>query len=138
MSNSIRLSKKHGVNPTICKCFFCGESKGIALLGQIGDLRKGEDIEAPIECVMDYEPCEKCQENMDKGVTLIEVTDIQPIDNRPAMTAKGGLKVYPLGSYCVVTPEAVKRVFNADMKAGQKVFVDSEVMRTVTGDSQCQ
>ena len=135
MSNSIRLSKKHGVNPTICKCFFCGESKGIALLGQIGDLRKGEDIEAPRECVMDYEPCEKCQENMNKGVALIGVTDIQPVDNRPAMTVQDGHKVYPLGSYCVITPEAAKRVFKSDMKAGQKVLVDSIVMKAVTGES---
>ena len=134
--SSIKLSKKHGVNPSICKCFFCGESKGIALMGHIGDYRKGEDIEAPREIVMDYEPCDKCIENMNKGVTLIEVTDIQPEDKRPPLTAQGGTKVYPLGGWCVLKPEAMKRVFNADMTAGQKVFVDSQVMQMIQGNTE--
>lgn len=35
--SSIKLSSKHGVNPTIPVCFFCGEEKNeIALLGRIG------------------------------------------------------------------------------------------------------
>ncbi len=134
--SSIKLSKKHGVNPSICKCFFCGESKGIALMGHIGDYRKGEDIEAPREIIMDYEPCDKCIENMNKGVTLIEVTDIQPEDKRPPLTAQGGVKVYPLGGWCVLKPEAMKRVFNADMTAGQKVFVDSQVMQMIQGNTE--
>ena len=88
MSNSIKLSNKYGVNPTICKCFFCGADKYIALLGQIGDRRKHEDIEAPKSCVMDYEPCDECQEYMKQGVTLIEVSDTQPKDKRPSLKQK--------------------------------------------------
>ncbi len=126
--SSIKLSEKYGVNPTICKCFFCGEDKYIALLGQIGDRRKKEDIEAPKECVMDYEPCDKCVENMSLGVTLIEVTTTQPEDKRPPLKAQGDLSVYPTGSYCVVKPEAISRMFNQDLEAGNKLFVDSEVM----------
>ena len=41
---SIKLSPKHGVNPTMLHCICCGETYGIGFLGRI----KGEaDIEAP-------------------------------------------------------------------------------------------
>ena len=36
MSDSIKISPKHGVNPTIPRCFFCGKEKNmVALLGRI-------------------------------------------------------------------------------------------------------
>lgn len=127
-NDEIKLSKKYGVNPTMCKCFFCGEVKHIALMGHIGDYRKHEDIEAPHECIMDYEPCDSCTKNMYLGVTLIEVTTKQPKDNRPPLKAQGGVEVYPLGRWCVLSTEAVKRMFNYDLKNGDKMFVDSEVM----------
>lgn len=74
MSNSIKISPKHGVNPTIPICFFCGEEKQeIALLGKIGG--KSEDLEAPRHMVLDYEPCDKCKEQMKLGVVLIPVSD---------------------------------------------------------------
>ena len=49
MSNAgIKLSPKHGLNPTIPVCFWCGEERNeVALLGRIGDGRKHEDFEAP-------------------------------------------------------------------------------------------
>ena len=49
MSNAgIKLSPKHGLNPTIPVCFWCGEERNeVALLGHIGDGRKHEDFEAP-------------------------------------------------------------------------------------------
>lgn len=43
MSNSIRLSPKHGLNPSISVCFFCGEDKNeIILPGKLEG-----DAEAP-------------------------------------------------------------------------------------------
>lgn len=131
MSKGIRLSEKYGVNPTLCKCFFCGETKHIALLGHIGDRRKKEDIEAPKECIMDYEPCDKCQENMSMGVTLVEVSTEQPLDNRPPMKAQGDQLVYPLGRWCVVRPEAIEENFKMTIEQGQKCFVDTEIMDNI-------
>lgn len=129
--SSIKLSQKHGVNPTIPVCFFCGEQKNeIALLGKL----KG-DVEAPKNCVLDYEPCDKCKEHMNMGVTLIEVSDVQPMDKRPPLTARGNQQVYPLGGWCVIKPEATKRIFNQDFTEGQKVFVDSEVFKMIMGGS---
>ena len=128
---SIRLSEKHGVNPTMCKCFFCGEVKHIALMGKLKD-----DAEAPIECVMDYEPCEKCQSQMSQGVTLIEVSDRQPRDGRPALNAKNDQKVYPLGGWCVIKPEAFSRITSQQWSAGQKCFVDSQVLKMIIGGAE--
>ena len=49
MSNSIKLSEKYGVNPTIPVCFFCGMPKNeIALLGHIGDKRKVKTLKLHI------------------------------------------------------------------------------------------
>lgn len=129
--SSIRISEKHGVNPTICNCFFCGEAKHIALMGKL----KG-DVEAPHSCVMDYEPCDKCQEKMSLGVTLIEVFDVQPADGRPALKAQEGIEVYPLGGWAVVKAEAFSQMTNQQWSAGQKVFVDSEVLKHITGGTE--
>ena len=63
MANSIPLSPKHGLNPTIPVCAWCGEPKNeIALMGRIKTDVRGEDPQAPMHCVLDYEPCEHCQE----------------------------------------------------------------------------
>ena len=125
MSNSIRLSEKHGVNPSLINCFFCGESKGIALMGRL----KG-DAEAPHSCVMDYEPCDKCKAMFEQGVLLIGVLDRQPSDGRPPMTAEGGMSVYPTGAHAVITPDAASRLFNIqrEWKCGDKLFIDHEVL----------
>lgn len=104
MGNSIKISEKYGLNPTIPCCFFCGEQKDeIALLGHIGDRRKGEDIEAPRSAILDYEPCENCKKKFSLGVLVIEVTSDQPKDMRPAISKDPtGAKVYPTGNYVVV------------------------------------
>lgn len=61
MSNAgIKLSPKHGLNPTIPVCFWCGEERNeVALLGHIGDGRKHEDFEAPMHMVIDYDAVRK-------------------------------------------------------------------------------
>lgn len=123
MSKNIKISPKHGVNPSICKCFFCGQDKGIVLLGKLKN-----DAEAPREIVMDYEPCDNCLAGMQQGVTLLEVSNVQPSDGRPSVKAQDGSEVYPLERMVVLKAEAVSRMFNMNMKAGQRIFVDSEIM----------
>lgn len=115
MSKSIKLSPKHGLNPCIPVCFFCGEEKKeIALFGHIGDKRKGEDYEAPMKAVLDFEPCEKCREQFSRGVLLIEVTTTPEYIGMPIAE-----NAYPTGRYVVVKPEAL----NGDFKAGSKALV---------------
>ena len=126
MSKGIKLSPKHGVNPCIPVCFFCGQDKNeIALLGQIGDRRKGEDIEAPMKAVLDYVPCEECQKKFAEGVLLIEVTNSPEYMGMPIQE-----NAYPTGRYVVVKPEAL----NGDFKAGSKALVHKKDFTAMFGN----
>lgn len=69
MGNSIRLSEKHGVNPTMGVCFWCGQSTNeIAMLGRL----KG-DVEAPRQMVLSLTPCDECEAKFSQGSLVIEV-----------------------------------------------------------------
>ena len=77
MSESIRLSEKHGIQPTIPLCPICGEEKNeIALLGAAGDKLAEEpghaDGAMPMHAHIpgDLEPCDKCKE---RGVAIYVV-----------------------------------------------------------------
>ena len=121
MSKSIKISPKHGLNPTIPVCFWCGKQKNeIALMGRMTD-----DIEAPKNMVLDYVPCEECQSHMAMGVAVLEASDHPNTEGQPPMQ-KG---VYPTSRFVVVTTECADRVFNAyaPWSEGKKVFVDSDV-----------
>ena len=68
-NDSIKLSPKHGVNPSILRCICCGDSYGVAMLGKL----KG-DAEAPREIFQGL--CKECQGVIDKGgAMIIEVKD---------------------------------------------------------------
>ena len=84
MGNGIVLSEKYGVNPSVIKCFYCGEDSGVALFGtgfkkkvMHGDGREYlETVEAP-HCVgvIDMAPCSKCEEYMKMGIIVISIRD---------------------------------------------------------------
>ena len=119
--SGIKISPKYGVNPTIPVCFWCGKQKNeIALMGRMKD-----DIEAPKNMVLDYEPCEECQSRMAMGVAVLEASDHPNTEGQPPIQ-KG---VYPTSRFVVVTTECADRVFNAyaPWSEGKKVFVDSDV-----------
>ena len=121
MSKGIKISPKHGLNPTIPVCFWCGKQKNeIALMGRMKD-----DIEAPKNMVLNYVPCEECQNHMAMGVAVLEASDHPNTEGQPPMQ-KG---VYPTSRFVVVTTECADRVFNAyaPWSEGKKVFVDSDV-----------
>lgn len=67
MSKNIKLSEKHGVNPSMDCCFYCGEVIGIALMGKLKD-----DVEAPRQCYTSLEPCDKCKEKYKDYVLGVE------------------------------------------------------------------
>ena len=136
MSKGIEISPKHGLNPTIPVCFWCGKEKNeIALLGRIREkttnrfganvTERDSDIEAPRRMVLDYEPCDECQKMWDSGVAVIEAQETPIMPNQPEIQ-KG---IYPTGRFAVVTVEGADRVFpqHAPWSKGQKVFVDSAV-----------
>lgn len=92
----IRISEKHGVNPSLSICFLCQKEKNeLMLLGRLPN-----DAEAPRKAVFNYEPCDECAEHMKKGVILISVKDGSDQKNP-----------YRTGGWVVVTDEAVLRIF---------------------------
>lgn len=98
MDKGIKVSKKHGVNPCIPVCFWCGEEKSeVAILGELPG-----DVKAPMKAVLDFEPCEKCKSFMDQGITLIGVTTKQPKDGTPSI----GNGLYPSGAWSVIREDS--------------------------------
>jgi hypothetical protein len=67
--DSITLSPKHGVNPSILHCQCCGKEYGIGLAGRLKD-----DAEAPRDVMYGF--CDDCQKVIDQGgVMIVEVKD---------------------------------------------------------------
>lgn len=120
---SIKLSPKHGVNPSIPVCFWCGEPTNVLVL--FG--RLPNDREAGMHCgPVDYEPCDKCKGHWEQGVVLIEAGMSPQAENQPEIQ-KG---VYPTGRFLVLKTEAVERIFApdaaADMLKHRKAYMDFE------------
>lgn len=113
MSKGIRVSEKHGVNPTLGICAFCGKETGeIALLGRLAG-----DKEAPKHTILSYEPCKECKEQWAQGVAIIEVSNFPIVDGQPPI-AEGA---YPTGRVVVVKEEAL----NGGFKKGSKALMIS-------------
>jgi hypothetical protein len=100
MSKGIKLSEKHGVNPAITVCFFCGKETGIAMLGKL----KG-DVKAPKRIVANYIPCEDCKKRMEQGRVVIEV--VRKANGLPPIQPGA----YPTGRWCLLNKESAKKLF---------------------------
>lgn len=103
----VKLSPKHGLNPSMMQCFFCGETYAIALPGLIR--RKGvydSDIEAPHKAVWSMDPCDNCKSLMAKGVILISIRN----GEKPPPHGEVP-NPYRTGGWCVVAEAFIKRVF---------------------------
>jgi len=112
--SGIRLSKEHGVNPTIPVCFLCGESKNeIALLGS------SYHGEAPMYMCIDKKPCDKCEKLMDTGVLLICVQDGTDQSNP-----------YRTGKMVVLKVEAAQRIFN-NIGSSRAAFVEESAWKKI-------
>lgn len=97
MGNSIRVSEKHGVNPSVLHCPVCARSVGIALLGKLKD-----DAEAP-RAMMDRQPCDECRKMMKDGIVFISVRD-----------GEKGENPYRTGHLVCVKEEGVRRMLKND------------------------
>ncbi len=122
MSDSIKMSPKHGLNPCIPVCFFCGKQKNeIALMGKL----KG-DAQAPMSAVINYDPCDECYANWQMGVPLIRVSTKQPVKDAPPLQKNDGKELYPTGQYVVMTQEGVSRVFGIESEKGSPVLIEDD------------
>lgn len=134
MSKGIRISPKHGLNPCIPICIFCGqEKKEIALMGKLKD-----DVEAPMYAVIDYEPCENCRANWSMGVALLRVSETPLKGGMPPLAVKDGKDIYPTGQYFVMTQDAVKQIFDMDMEKGQAVMIEDSAFDSFLSDLKDQ
>ena len=119
---SIKVSEKHGVNPSMDVCFWCGEEKGIVLFGKL----KG-DKEAPRQVCTNYEPCDICRERMESGITLIVASKIP--NGNPEI--QQGL--YPNGQWFVVTENFITNnlapEIASEVLSKRKCFIDLEMGR---------
>lgn len=131
------LSRNHGFNPAIPKCYFCGKNKNeIILAGRLPG-----DREAPKGAIWDSRPCDKCAEYMKQGVLLISIRDDQVSVLEEHSSSLVGLtraerrRVVPpnpfrTGGWVVVKREAFKRFFSGEsadamLKAGFGFVPDS-------------
>lgn len=92
--DSILLSHKHGVNPSVTRCSCCGKDYGVALLGKLKN-----DAEAPREVFTGL--CDDCQKVVDAdGLMIIEVRD-----------GESGENPYRTGRLVGITKDAKERMF---------------------------
>ena len=146
MSKGIKLSPKHGVNPSMDLCFWCGQPKDIILCGRMHE-KKGDrtDVEAPKGMVMNLEPCDECKENFKLGVQIVEVTDDGSRfknDLAFSIRAEDNKVKWPTGRFVVMKAESIKggkpgmrMLCHTDMM--DKIFAaqDSREKAKDTGDS---
>jgi len=121
---SIRLSKKHGLNPALAVCFWCGKEMGVAICGRM----KG-DAEAPRRMVCSLEPCPECRKAFEKGVHIVEVTaDGEMFGNNKAFSIRdeNGNLLYPTGRHAVLNPESIR-----NGKPGMTRLSDKETMDAI-------
>ena len=96
---SIALSPKHGVNPSVTHCECCGKEIGIALFGKMKD-----DAEAPRDVAMGL--CDDCKKVIDaNGLIIIEVRD-----------GESGNNPYRTGRIVGISKDAKERIFK-DIKS---------------------
>ena len=80
---SLRLSKEHGLNPSLLVCPICGKDVGIALLGANGGKK------APYQMIS-MELCDDCKQKVKEGNTFI--LSIKQISD----------EIKPTGGYIIV------------------------------------
>jgi len=119
---SIRLHPKHGLNPTISRCFWCGaDTNEIVLLGA------AYKEEAPMHMVTSYAPCEECAKKFHLGIALVEVSISPKHENQ--LPIQKNPHLYPTGRMMVIRHEAVTKIFNAhvdEILAKRKAFIEEQ------------
>ena len=107
----IHLHSKHGVNPTMVACYYCGEPKEIMLVGaRVKQFKEAglasEDEEMNQKITIDQEPCDDCKKHMEIGIILISVKDDETDMCNP----------YRTGKMVVMKEDAIKRILKDNPK----------------------
>lgn len=104
MSKGIRVSEKHGVNPSITICPICGKETGIALLGKL----KG-DKEAPMR-MLSY-PCDDCISKLGNDKIYILVIDDQGYGTKAIIIERSALNIPVKGYMALMKENEFDKVF---------------------------
>jgi hypothetical protein len=126
MSGSIRLHPKHGVNPTMPICFWCGGDTGtVALLGA------SYQGEAPSRMVINAEPCDACRKNFEMGILVIEA-----VDRHEPNTLQISQGMYATGRYMVLTEKAIRKfvigeALQDNVLKRRKMCMDREAFQSI-------
>jgi hypothetical protein len=110
--DSISVSEKHGVNPSVMLCPVCGKGTGVALFGKLPG-----DKEAPRNS-RDMNPCEECQKQITEwkklGFVIFVIDDefesAQHLEERKRPTPWQMFKWLN-----VIKKEAAEQMFNNKM-----------------------
>lgn len=97
MSKGIRVSEKHGVNPSITICPICGKETGIVLLGKL----KG-DKEAPMRMLSDL--CDDCISKLGNDKIYILDIDDQGYGTKGIIIKRSALNI-PVKGYMTLMKE---------------------------------
>lgn len=96
---SIKLSKRYGLNPSITHCECCGKELGIALFGADWKDENGHTAEAPRDVAIGL--CDDCKKVIDQqGLMIIEVRD-----------GESGNNPYRTGRLVGITKDAKEKMF---------------------------
>lgn len=121
---SIPISPKHGLNPTVPVCLYCGKDKDeVAICGKINK----QDDQMPMRCVIDALPCDECRKLWSAGVVLIRVSKTKKGRMVPVKSPDGKSTFYLDGSTMLITEEGAQRLFKSPMKKGDPVYLDDKV-----------
>ena len=77
-------------------CFWCREDYGVTIGEDLVDCDRTST--SPKHMFVDYQPCENCKKDWDKGDVLIEAQDEPVFKNQPEITEGA----YPTGNHWVV------------------------------------
>lgn len=125
MSNNVKLSPTHGVNPSIPICFWCGKEKNqVALLGKIDK----KDSEAPKRIIMDYEPCNECKELFSKGIQVIGVSEKPIMENMFPIMVQEDKEFFPTGAMFLSSKEWTKAFLEENNPEMVDMVMEKQVM----------
>lgn len=124
---SIKISPKHGLNPMIPVCFFCGKEKQeIVFFGKVDRA----DSEVPMKGTIDYEPCDECKEKFKQGILLVEVSTEPSVKGQFPITEG----IYPTGRWYVVDDKyIINNIKNedavTDILKKRRAFIEPGLVR---------
>lgn len=139
--SDIKLSPKHGVNPTIPVCFWCGKDKNkVALMGKIDK----EDSEAPHRLIMNYDPCDACSELFSRGIHVIGASTHPIVPTMFPIIDDGNTKLYPTGTMFVASEDWTKEFLKANHQenmidnvlAKKKLVMPDSIVSEIVKDSK--